>query len=79
MASTKYALRWRAPGRCESQQDGEQNANLIFPELQVETEHRMTVLPRGMDLRHMEQTNAEVDVMRGDLPGVGGQSEHAAD
>jgi len=70
-------VRWRAPGRCESQQEAEQNTNLIFPELQVDTEQRMTFPPTGMGLRHMEQTKAEDVVIKEDLSGVAGQSERA--
>jgi hypothetical protein len=36
---------------------------LILPELQVETEHRITVAPAAMGLRHMEQTKTGVGVM----------------
>ena len=54
----KYALRWRASGRWESQQAAEQKTSLILPELQVETEQRMTLPPTRMGLRHMEQRKA---------------------
>lgn len=50
-------------GRCESQQPGEQNTSLILPELQVETEQRITLAPVAIGLRHMEHTKAGVVVM----------------
>lgn len=68
ISSVKYALRWRASGRWESQHEGEQNTSLIFPELQVETEQRMTLPPTGMGLRHMEHINAVLPVMVRCLP-----------
>ena len=57
-------MRWRALGRWESQQPDEQNINLTFPELHVDTEQRITLVPTAMGLRHMEQTNAAVAGMR---------------
>jgi hypothetical protein len=50
------ALRWRAVGRCASQQLTEQNISLMRPELQVDTEQRQYFDPRLMGLRHIEQT-----------------------
>jgi hypothetical protein len=41
-------------GRCESQQLAEQKTNLMRPELQVETEQRMTLPPTAIGLRHIE-------------------------
>ena len=64
----KYALRWRASGRWESQQAAEQKTSLILPELHVETEQRMTLPPTGMGLRHMEQMNAGAEGMGRCLP-----------
>lgn len=37
------------------------------PELQVDTEQRITLPPTAIGLRHIEQTNAGVDVMSGGL------------
>ena len=54
----KYALRWRAPGRWLSQHDAEQNTSFTRPELQVLTEHLMTLPPTAIGLRHIEQTKA---------------------
>ena len=45
-------------GRCESQQLAEQNTSLMRPELQVETEQRITLPPTAIGLRHIEQTKA---------------------
>jgi hypothetical protein len=39
-SSIAEALRWRAVGKCASQQATEQNMSLMRPELQVETEQR---------------------------------------
>jgi hypothetical protein len=43
-------------GRWLSQQEAEQKTNLTRPELQVLTEHLMSLLPTGIGLRHIEQT-----------------------
>jgi hypothetical protein len=67
----KYALRWRASGRWESQQAAEQKTSLILPELQVDTEQRMTLPPTAMGLRHIEQRNTGGDVMGRCLPQTG--------
>ena len=45
-------------GRWLSQQPGEQNTSLTRPELQVLTEHLISLLPTVIGLRHMEHTNA---------------------
>jgi hypothetical protein len=45
-------------GRWLSQQAEEQNTSLTRPELQVLTEHLITLFPTGMGLRHIEQTKA---------------------
>ena len=50
------ALRWRAVGRCASQQATEQNISLIRPELQVDTEQRQYFELTWIGLRHIEQT-----------------------
>ena len=76
ISSTKYALRWRALGRCESQQPGEQNTSLILPELQVETEQRITLAPVAIGLRHMEHTKAGVVVMSQIIYHVGEGSDY---
>lgn len=34
--------------------------SLMRPELQVLTEHRMSLPPKGMGLRHIEQTSEDV-------------------
>ena len=50
-------------GRWLSQQAGEQNTNLTRPELQVLTEHLISLDPTRIGLRHIEQTNAgDVDM-----------------
>ena len=56
VSSIAEALRWRAVGRCASQQLTEQNISLIRPELQVDTEQRQYFEPSGIGLRHIEQT-----------------------
>ena len=38
-SSVQLGLRWRASGRCASQQATEQNASFTLPELQVDTVH----------------------------------------
>jgi hypothetical protein len=50
------ALRWRAVGKCASQQATLQNMSLMRPELQVETEQRQYFAPSWIGLRHIEQT-----------------------
>jgi hypothetical protein len=50
------ALRWRAVGRCASQQATLQKKSFTRPELQVETEQRQYFEPRGIGLRHMQHT-----------------------
>ena len=45
VSSMAEALRWRAVGRCASQQETEQNMSLIRPELQVDTEQRQYFEP----------------------------------
>ena len=55
-SSIALALRWRAVGKCASQQATEQKASLIRPELHVETEQRWYLAPIGIGLRHIEQT-----------------------
>jgi len=50
------ALRWRALGRCASQQAREQNISRTRPELQVETEQRKNFAFIAMGFRHIEQT-----------------------
>ena len=56
VSSIAEALRWRAVGRCASQQLTEQNMSLIRPELQVDTEQRQYFDPSWIGLRHIEQT-----------------------
>lgn len=51
----KPALRWRAVGRCASQQDGEQKISLRRPLLQVETVQRISLAPYAMGALHIEQ------------------------
>jgi hypothetical protein len=51
-------------GRWLSQQEAEQKTNLTRPELQVLTEHLMSLLPTGIGLRHIEQTNVGADMER---------------
>jgi hypothetical protein len=50
------ALRWRAVGKCASQQLTLQNISLMRPELHVETEQRQYLEPSEIGLRHIEQT-----------------------
>jgi hypothetical protein len=56
VSSIAEALRWRAVGRCASQQLTEQNMSLIRPELQVDTEQRQYFAPSWIGFRHIEQT-----------------------
>jgi len=56
------ALRWRAVGRCASQQPTLQKASLTRPELHVDTEQRQYFAPIAMGFRHIEQT-ANVSLM----------------
>lgn len=55
-SSIAEALRWRAVGRCASQQLTEQNISLMRPELHVDTEQRQYFEPSWIGLRHIEQT-----------------------
>ena len=50
------ALRWRAVGRCASQQAIEQNMSFTRPELHVETEQRKYFDSIAIGFRHIEQT-----------------------
>jgi hypothetical protein len=56
ISSIADAFRWRAVGKCASQQLTEQNISLMRPELQVDTEQRQYFDPRLIGLRHIEQT-----------------------
>ncbi len=56
MSSTQLALRWRAVGKCASQQPVEQNTSLSRPELQAVTEQRKKRAPIAIFFRHMQQT-----------------------
>ena len=56
ISSIAAALRWRAFGRCASQQATEQNKSFTRPELQVETEQRKNLLFIAIGFRHIEQT-----------------------
>ena len=56
VSSTQLALRWRAVGRCASQQAVEQNTSFSRPELQAVTEQRKNCAPTEIFFRHMQQT-----------------------
>jgi hypothetical protein len=56
VSSIALALRWRAVGRCASQQPTLQKHSFTRPELQVDTEHRQYLLPIAMGFLHMEHT-----------------------
>jgi len=56
VSSTQLALRWRAVGRCASQQPVEQNTSFNRPELQAVTEQRKYRAPTEIFFRHMQQT-----------------------
>jgi hypothetical protein len=56
ISSMAAALRWRAVGKCASQQDTLQKYSFTRPELQVETEHRQYLAFIAMGFLHMEQT-----------------------
>ena len=50
------ALRWRAVGRCASQQAMLQNISFTRPELHVETEQRKYLVSSAIGFLHIEQT-----------------------
>ena len=50
------ALRWRAVGRCASQQPAEQKTSFMRPALHAVTEQRKYLAPNAMGLRHIEHT-----------------------
>jgi hypothetical protein len=50
------ALRWRAVGRCASQQAMLQNISFTRPELHVETEQRKYFVSSGIGFLHIEHT-----------------------
>ncbi len=56
ISSIAEALRWRAVGRCASQQETLQKLSLTRPELQVETEQRQYFVAIAIGFRHIEQT-----------------------
>jgi hypothetical protein len=56
ISSMAEALRWRAVGRCASQQAMLQNISFTRPELQVETEQRKYMVSIAIGFLHMEQT-----------------------
>ena len=58
------ALRWRAVGRCASQQDTLQKYSFTRPELHVETEQRQNLEFIGIGFRHMQQTAKAPDIRR---------------
>ena len=56
VSSIACALRWRAVGRCASQQPAEQKTSFIRPALHAVTEQRKYLAPNAIGLRHMEHT-----------------------
>jgi hypothetical protein len=50
------AFRWRAVGRCASQQAVEQKISFIRPVLQAVTEQRTYFCPAAIAFLHMQQT-----------------------
>jgi len=56
ISSMAEALRWRAVGRCASQQAMLQNISFTRPELQVETEQRKYLVSSGIGFLHIEHT-----------------------
>ena len=67
ISSMALALRWRAVGRCASQQPMVQNQNFTRPLLHVDTEQRKILSPMESRLRHIEQTPKGSGGMRGTI------------